>query len=1444
MPKKKQSSSMNVPPKWIGQDKRFAETLKENLDVLAGHRGDPLDAAITARDLLESGIIKLSAGANFYSGSSQDIIANALIPDLLIPPAPYNLAANGAFQNILLTWNIELYSGHAFFEIFRHTSDVISSATLVGTQSGLQGIYSDSVGGGQTYYYWVRAVNLNDIRGPFNSSTGTLGQTQPDIGLILGILTDQITTSQLATSLTTPIALIPSLSGSIAELDAYTGLTDAYTGANLLSRINSTEVVASTTTSAVATINSSLSTLNATVSNLQGSVADLTSGVSAVYVQASQPTGTITTNSRWYDNDDNMKPYFYNGTAWIALDDPRIASNQVSINSLNAQVFNGDGTVKVATASALNVLDATVVVQGNNITSVSADVTALNNSVYNADGTLELATSSALSTLSGTVTTQGNTISTVQTDITDLEGEVFNADGSSKLATGSALSGLTNSVTAIYDGTNASVVKSVQTNVTALEGEVFNADGSSKLATGSALSGLTNSVTAIYDGTNASVVKSVQTDVSSLEGEVFKADGSARLATGSALTGVSNSVSAIYDGTNASVVKSVQVDVTALEGEVFNADGTARLATTTVTGGLSNSITAIYDDGNPSVVKTVQGDVTNLKAEVFSGDGTSLLATLGALSGVTQSVEAIYNPSNANAVTQISAVQSDISDLNNTVFTNGGVALATTSALGGIANKVTAIYDADNGSPSVVTVLQSDISDLNAVVLNANGTSKVATGLALASLTNDVEAIYNGSETSLLKTVQESLVTLNGAIYNEDGTAKLADATATSLLQTEVWGTGVDPAGATSSRIDSLSTTLNDPSSGLSVTADSVSTLKTEVFPNGFASASRIDGLSSAVFDDAGAVKLATALAFGELHTEVFGTSGSAASRIDGLQAVLFDDEGKLKMASAGALEELNVLVTGDNAIATKVSRLAASMYVDSDTDGVLNLATAADFERVETQVFPNGNTNASRISQLSAALWDGGDPTGELTLATADYAEEINLAIFGSRDNQSASANKLEQLQVTVAGTDGAGGLTAAINTTQDIVANANTGLTAQYAVKIDSGNGAISGFGLSNTTNSEGSTTSAFIVSADRFAIMDPNGGPLSDPNNPNSGTASVPFSYTDAQPASADTGNVAIPAGVYIDTAFIKTGSITTAMIGNATIDTAHITGQLSANKIGPTGSIDTALLNIDGSSLTSQTIGGVSTLVLGDVNVNKLVGNSISASIMSGTSVFANKLSGDVNTLIPFRSFANQAYTGSETTMIEVDLPASSHPLGHKPFAMCTGYMEPIFERVYRFKMYMKTAVAVTTVLGSPLVSSFNYYYPIFYRYVIFAGDRSDVISTGQLLYTYMDVKSATVTNVSVASNQTTVQYTGDILATSDSISTRSSTDYVLVGETRTKSRTATRLMFSLTGSKSVPDTGVVGMKVTVTQMNSQDTGFDTQTSGVRINEVSGMIMGVR
>ena len=62
-----------VPQNWSGQDRKFADSLKENVDVICGHRGDPLDRAVTARDLLDSGLATLPAGANFYSGFSNGL---------------------------------------------------------------------------------------------------------------------------------------------------------------------------------------------------------------------------------------------------------------------------------------------------------------------------------------------------------------------------------------------------------------------------------------------------------------------------------------------------------------------------------------------------------------------------------------------------------------------------------------------------------------------------------------------------------------------------------------------------------------------------------------------------------------------------------------------------------------------------------------------------------------------------------------------------------------------------------------------------------------------------------------------------------------------------------------------------------------------------------------------------------------------------------------------------------------------------------------------------------------------------------------------------------------------------------------------------------------------------------------------------------------------------
>ena len=226
-----------VPVSWAGQDKRFAYTLKENVDVLTGNRGDPLDRAVTVRDLLDAGIIKLARGSNLFGNNGFELDPTILFPTLAVPPAPTNLEAAGAFQNILLEWDLQFYIGHAGVEIWRHTSDSLANATLVGTMTGMAGVYVDAVGSGQSFYYWVRAINRNSVYGPYNSSAGTLGETAIDVAYMLTLLSGEITSSQLAADLSTPI-------GKIAPLEAYTGYTAAYSGGSLLTRMGATETKA------------------------------------------------------------------------------------------------------------------------------------------------------------------------------------------------------------------------------------------------------------------------------------------------------------------------------------------------------------------------------------------------------------------------------------------------------------------------------------------------------------------------------------------------------------------------------------------------------------------------------------------------------------------------------------------------------------------------------------------------------------------------------------------------------------------------------------------------------------------------------------------------------------------------------------------------------------------------------------------------------------------------------------------------------------------------------------------------------------------------------------------------------------------------------------------------------------------------------------------------
>lgn len=93
---------------------------------------------------------------------------------------------------------------------------------------------------------------------------------------------------------------------------------------------------------------------------------------------------------------------------------------------------------------------------------------------------------------------------------------------------------------------------------------------------------------------------------------------------------------------------------------------------------------------------------------------------------------------------------------------------------------------------------------------------------------------------------------------------------------------------------------------------------------------------------------------------------------------------------------------------------------------------------------------------------------------------------------------------------------------------------LFGQYTVKIDS-NGYVTGYGLASTATNA-TPTSEFAVRADRFYVSSPTGPGI---------TPAIPFVV---QTTPTTINGETVPVGVYLDTAYIKKGTITSAYIGD--------------------------------------------------------------------------------------------------------------------------------------------------------------------------------------------------------------------------------------------------------------------------------------------------------
>lgn len=187
----------------------------ENVELLTGQRGDRLDKAVTFRELAALGLSTLRPGAGgiYVPGKNPDLFPPG---QMEFPHAPVNVIANGAFHTVLVEWDPPQYRGHAHAEIWRAESDNQAQSTLVGTSSA--NLFSDAIGKGATFYYWVRFVNGKDDKGPFQGVQGVEAETSRDVQDILDELQGKIEESHLAQALLGPIEQVPQLQLDIAVL--------------------------------------------------------------------------------------------------------------------------------------------------------------------------------------------------------------------------------------------------------------------------------------------------------------------------------------------------------------------------------------------------------------------------------------------------------------------------------------------------------------------------------------------------------------------------------------------------------------------------------------------------------------------------------------------------------------------------------------------------------------------------------------------------------------------------------------------------------------------------------------------------------------------------------------------------------------------------------------------------------------------------------------------------------------------------------------------------------------------------------------------------------------------------------------------------------------------------------------------------------------------------
>ena len=374
---------------------QFVQRVREALDS-----GGP-DAVVTARQLIASGVVggSLTGGITPIGGTVE------------APRAPSGLTASGALASIIVSWTGPQYKGHAYTEIWAHTSDLIGEATLVGMTAGNN--FAHNLGSAAVRYYWVRNVNQNGVVSAFNATNGVEGSTGQDPAYLLTLLTDEITSSQLASSLGTRIDLIDgadTVVGSVNERVKIERLARQSSDSTINSAISSEESARQSADAATTSqVNNAISQ---TQNNAAAVISEQTTRADADAATASQLNGVV---SEAQNNRAAISSEIITRATATSAVASQLVGMEATVNN-NTSALAAESTVRADDDSA-NAAQSTVIVSAVNTAQAAISTEATTRA------TNDTATASQITTLQSSVGGNTASISTQQSAVNGLNAQ-------------------------------------------------------------------------------------------------------------------------------------------------------------------------------------------------------------------------------------------------------------------------------------------------------------------------------------------------------------------------------------------------------------------------------------------------------------------------------------------------------------------------------------------------------------------------------------------------------------------------------------------------------------------------------------------------------------------------------------------------------------------------------------------------------------------------------------------------------------------------------------------------------------------------------------------------------------------------------------------------------------------------------------------------------------